>query len=42
MDVFSLYNVVKLPTAYLIDREGNMSVAPINVKALERQIKEAL
>ena len=42
MDVFSLYNVVKLPTAYLIDREGNMSVAPINIKALERQIKETL
>ena len=42
MDVFSLYNVVKLPTAYLIDREGNMSVAPLNIKALEREIKRAL
>lgn len=42
MDVFSLYNVVKLPTAYLIDREGNMTVAPLSVSALERQIKEAL
>ena len=42
VDVFSLYNVVKLPTIYLIDREGNMSVAPINIKALESQIKEAL
>ena len=42
MDVFSLYNVVKLPTAYLIDREGNMSVVPLVIKALEREIKEAL
>ena len=42
MDVFTLYNVVKLPTAYLIDREGNMSVAPLSIKALEREIKEAL
>lgn len=42
MDVFTLYNVVKLPTAYLIDRKGNMSVAPLSIKALEREIKEAL
>ena len=42
IDVFSLYNVVKLPTAYLIDREGNMSIAPLSIKALEREIKEAL
>ena len=42
MDVFSLYNVVKLPTAYLIDRKGNMSIAPLSIKALEREIKEAL
>ena len=42
IDVFMLYNVVKLPTAYLIDREGNMSVAPLSLKALEREIKEAL
>ena len=42
IDVFSLYNVVKLPTAFLIDREGNMSVAPLSIKALEREIKEAL
>lgn len=42
MDVFSLYNVVKLPTAYLIDRDGNMSVAPLNIKALEREIKRTL
>jgi hypothetical protein len=33
---------VKLPTAYLIDREGNMSVAPLSVEALEREIKMAL
>ena len=42
VDVFSLYNVVTLPTAYLIDREGNMSVAPLNISALERAIEEAL
>ena len=42
MDVFSLYNVVKLPTAYLIDRKGNMSVAPLAIKALDREIKRAL
>lgn len=42
VNVLSLYNVVKLPTAYLIDREGNMSVAPLSVEALEREIKMAL
>lgn len=42
VDVFSLYNVVTLPTAYLIDRKGNMSVAPLNISALERAIEEAL
>lgn len=42
MDVFSLYNVVKLPTAYLIDRDGDMSVAPLNISALEREIKRTL
>ena len=42
IDIFSLYNVVKLPTAYLIDRDGNMSVVPLTIKALEREIKTAL
>lgn len=42
MDVFTLYNVVKLPTAYLIDREGDMVVAPLNMTALERELKRAL
>ena len=42
MDVFSLYNVVKLPTAYLINRDGDMSVAPLNISALEREIKSSL
>ena len=39
-DVFSLYNVVKLPMAYLIDREGNMSIAPLDMKELENEIKK--
>lgn len=39
-DVFSLYNVVKLPMAYLIDREGNMSIAPLDMKELETEIKK--
>lgn len=38
-DVFTLYNVVKLPMAYLIDREGNMSIAPLDVVELENEIK---
>lgn len=42
IEVFTLYNVVNLPTAYLIDREGNISIAPLSVNALEREIKEAL
>jgi hypothetical protein len=42
MDVFTLYNVVKLPTAYLIDRDGDMVVAPLNMTALERELKRAL
>ncbi|MBQ5594668.1 MAG: redoxin domain-containing protein [Alistipes sp.] len=42
MDVFTLYNVSKLPTAYLIDRNGDMSVAPLNMTALERELRRAL
>lgn len=42
MDVFTLYNVVKLPTAYLIDRNGDMSVAPLKMNALERELTRIL
>jgi peroxiredoxin len=42
VDVFSLYNVVKLPTAYLIDRNGDMSVAPLSMSALERELNRVL
>ena len=42
MDVFTLYNVVKLPTAFLIDRNGDMSVASLNMTALERELRRAL
>ena len=36
------YNITKLPANYLIDRKGNMSVAPLAIKALDREIKRAL
>lgn len=42
MDVFTLYNVIKLPTAYLIDRKGDMTVAPLEMSALERELKRVL
>lgn len=41
-DVFMLYNVAQLPMAYIIDREGNMSVAPLEMEALEEEIKKHL
>lgn len=41
-DVFTLFNVETLPKAYLIDREGNVSVAPLNMLALERELKRLL
>lgn len=41
-EVITLYNVSQLPLAYLIDREGNMSIAPINIDELEQQIKKSL
>ena len=41
-DVFMLFNVETLPKAYLIDREGNVSVAPLNMSALERELKRLL
>lgn len=41
-DVFTLFNVETLPKAYLIDREGNVSVASLNMSALERELKRLL
>lgn len=41
-DVFSLYNVYQLPLAYLIDREGNMSIAPLDMESLEGEIKSRI
>lgn len=41
-DVFTLFNAETLPKAYLIDREGNVSVAPLNMSALERELKRLL
>lgn len=41
-EVFTLFNVETLPKAYLIDREGNVSVAPLNMSALERELKRLL
>ncbi|MBR3826624.1 MAG: redoxin domain-containing protein [Alistipes sp.] len=41
-DVFTLYNVARLPMAYLIDREGNMSIAPIYMEDLENEIKRLI
>jgi peroxiredoxin len=37
-----LYNVVLVPTTYIIDREGNVSVAPLAMDILEREIKRCL
>ena len=41
-EVFTLYNVAGLPTAFLIDREGNLSVPSLKMAALEEEIKKAL
>lgn len=41
-DVFTLYNVARLPMAFLIDREGNMSIAPLNMEDLENEIKRLI
>lgn len=40
--VFSLYNVRQLPTLFLIDREGNMSVCPMNINSLAADIEKML
>ena len=42
MNAFLSYNVIDLPTAYLINRKGNISVAPLSIPALEQEIKSAL
>lgn len=41
-NVFSLYNVRQLPTLFLIDREGNMKVCPMNINALAADIEKML
>ena len=41
-EVFTLFNVDTLPKAYIIDREGNINVAPLNIELLEREIKRRL
>jgi peroxiredoxin len=41
-DVFTLFGVETLPKAYIIDREGNVSVAPLAMDILEREIKRCL
>jgi peroxiredoxin len=41
-EVFTLFNVATLPKAYLIDRKGNVAVAPLDMDALEREIKRRL
>ncbi len=41
-EVFTLFNVETLPKAYLIDREGNVSLASLNMSALERELKRLL
>lgn len=38
-EVFTLFNVDTLPKAYIIDREGNINLAPLKMDALEREIK---
>lgn len=40
--VFTRYNVTHLPTAYLIDREGNMKGCSLDMNTLESDIKQML
>ena len=40
--VFSTYNVNEVPLAFIIDRQGNMSNAPLTPNELEARIKELL
>ena len=39
-EVFSTYNVAGVPTAFLIDRDGNLSVPSLVMSALEEEIKK--
>lgn len=41
-EVFSTYNVAGVPTAFLIDREGNLSVPSLIMSALEERVKELI
>ena len=41
-EVFTLYNVTSLPTAYLIDREGTMKLVESDIDKLERDIRALL
>ena len=40
--VFSLYNISQLPTAFLIDRKGDMTLCSLNMSALESDIERLL
>ena len=41
-DVFSTYNVQGVPTAFLIDRNGDISVPSLKMDALEESVKELI
>ena len=40
--VFTLFNVEQLPKAYIIERDGDISHAPLGIQELEREIKRRL
>jgi hypothetical protein len=40
--VFSLYSVAGLPMAYIISRDGTLSICPLAVEELESEIKSRL
>ncbi len=41
-EVFTLYNVVQLPTSFLIDREGNIEPCNYGIEELEKRLKRML
>lgn len=41
-DIFNTYNVYHLPMAYLIDRDGDVSIASVNIAEMEQQITKLL
>lgn len=41
-EVFSLYNVARLPMAYIIDREGNMTIGALDMETLEGKLRRLL